>query len=166
MISNITAGSTTQIQAVIDNKLVLPLLEVLKDDDIQTKMEAAWAISNATSGGTREQIMSLVEQGCIKPLCDLLYSHDIRIIELVLDALGNMLKAGKDSTSNGNNAVACLIEEVGGPGQDLRTPAARELRHLQEVIRHDNKVLLQGDPSSLKRAGKTLRPPVSSNPPP
>jgi len=114
MISNITAGSTTQIQAVIDNKLVLPLLEVLKDDDIQTKVEAAWAISNATSGGTREQIMSLVEQGCIKPLCDLLYSHDIRIIELVLDALGNMLKAGKDSTSNGNNAVACLIEEVGG----------------------------------------------------
>ena len=114
MISNITAGSTTQIQAVIDNKLVLPLLEVLKDDDIQTKMEAAWAISNATSGGTREQIMSLVEQGCIKPLCDLLYSHDIRIIEVVLDALENMLKAGKDSTSNGNNAVACLIEEAGG----------------------------------------------------
>ena len=114
MISNITAGSTTQIQAVIDNKLVLPLLEVLKDDDIQTKVEAAWAISNATSGGTREQIMSLVEQGCIKPLCDLLYSHDIRIIELVLDALENMLKVGKDSTNDGTNPIALYIKEAEG----------------------------------------------------
>ena len=32
----------------------------------------------------------------------------------MLDALENILKAGKDSTSNGNNPVAHLIEEVGG----------------------------------------------------
>ena len=117
MISNITSGSTARIQAVIDNKLVLPLIEGLKGDNFRIHKEAAWAISNAASGGTREQIMYLVEQGSIKPLCDLLDSHDIRIIELVLDALGNMLKAGKDSTSNDNNPVVSLIKEAGGPNK-------------------------------------------------
>ena len=113
-ISNITAGSTAQIHAVIQANLVLPLIEVLKHDDFKTKKEAAWAISNATSGGTREQIMYLVERGCIKPLCDLLDCADIKIIQVVLDALENMLKVGKDSTNDGTNPIALYIEEAEG----------------------------------------------------
>ena len=129
MISNITSGSQAQIQAVIDNKLVLPLLEILKDDDFKTKKEAAWAISNAASDGTREQIMYLVEQGSIKPLCDLLGSYDIKIIEVVLDALENMLKAGKDSASNDNNPVAGLIKE------------AEALNKIHELQEHENNAI-------------------------
>lgn len=113
-ISNITAGSTTQIQSVITANLILPLIEVLKHDDFKTKKEAAWAISNATSGGTREQIMYLVERGCIKPLCDLLDCTDIKITQVVLDALENMLKVGKDLTNNGSNQIAIFIEEAEG----------------------------------------------------
>lgn len=56
------------------------------------KKEAAWAISNATSGGTPEQIKHLVEQGCIKPLCDLLTVEDNKIISVALEGLENILK--------------------------------------------------------------------------
>lgn len=33
--------------------------------EFKTRKEAAWAITNATSGGTQEQIQHLVEQVCI-----------------------------------------------------------------------------------------------------
>jgi len=115
MISNITAGIQAQIQAVIHANLVLPLIEILKnDDDFQIKKEAMWAIVNAISGGNREQIMYLVECGSIEPLCDLLDCADIKIIPVVLEALENMLNVGKDSANNGKNPVADLIEEAKG----------------------------------------------------
>ncbi len=55
--------------------------------------EAAWALSNATSGGTAEQIKYLVNIGCIKPLCDLLTCSDVRIVTVALEGLENILKA-------------------------------------------------------------------------
>lgn len=56
--------------------------------------EAAWAISNATSGGKPEQIKYLVQQGCIPPLCDLLEVHDAKIVTVALEGLENILKVG------------------------------------------------------------------------
>lgn len=57
-----------------------------------TKQEAAWAISNATSGGKPEQIKYLVTEGCIPPLCDLLEVHDAKIVTVALEGLENILK--------------------------------------------------------------------------
>ena len=71
-ISNITAGTKDQIQAVIDSTIIPPLISLLAHAEFDIKKEAAWAISNATSGGTADQIRYLVHQGAIKPLCDLL----------------------------------------------------------------------------------------------
>ena len=53
--------------------------------DFDVKKEAAWAISNVTSGGTPEQIRYLVTQQCIRPLCDLLTVQDPRIINVALE---------------------------------------------------------------------------------
>ena len=55
-ISNITAGNKAQIQAVIDEGLIPPVLYILNTAEFDIKKEAAWAISNACSGGTPEQI--------------------------------------------------------------------------------------------------------------
>lgn len=43
-------------QAVIDANIIPMLVEILGKAEFKTRKEAAWAITNATSGGTPEQI--------------------------------------------------------------------------------------------------------------
>ncbi|KAL3843551.1 hypothetical protein ACJIZ3_000954 [Penstemon smallii] len=116
-ISNITAGNRAQIQltsywfsveflleqAVIQANIILPLVQLLQHAEFEIKKEAAWAISNATSGGSQEQIRFLANQGCIKPLCDLLICPDPRIITVCLEGLENILKVGEADKENGMN---------------------------------------------------------------
>jgi len=92
------------------------LVHLLANAEFDIKKEAAWAISNATSGGSPEQIRYLVEQNCIKPLCDLLTASDARVITVALEGLENILKVGeKDALdTNGINRYAHLIEEAEG----------------------------------------------------
>ena len=121
-ISNITAGPPPQIQAVIDAQIIPPLIDILSNSnsDFNTRKEACWAISNATSGGLQQatQIRYLVNQGCIKPLCDLLTMADNGIIQVALDGLSNILEVGEmDKASTGPGAAnryATRVEESGG----------------------------------------------------
>lgn len=122
-ISNITAGNSTQIQAVIEANLIPPLIHLLSNGDFKTRKEACWAISNATSGGLQkpDQIRYLVQQGCVKPLCDLLACPDNKIIQVALDGLENILKVGEmdreaaqDTGEPRINRYAMFIEEFGG----------------------------------------------------
>ncbi|KAH9313006.1 hypothetical protein KI387_028041, partial [Taxus chinensis] len=103
-ISNITAGNNDQIQAVIDANIIPPLMKLLQTAEFDIKKEAAWAISNSTSGGSHEQIMYLVDQGCIKPLCDLLDCKDPKLVKLCLEGLENILKVGEAEKELGNTA--------------------------------------------------------------
>lgn len=92
---------------VIDCNIIPPLLLLLQTAEFDIKKEAAWAISNATSGGTPAQIKYLVTQGCIKPLCDLLQFQDPRIVTVALEGLENILKMGQlDRSSDGRNEYA------------------------------------------------------------
>jgi len=120
-ISNVTAGNSTQIQSVIDANIIPPLIHLLSNGDLKTRKEACWAISNATSGGLQkpDQIRYLVQQGCIKPLCDLLACPDNKIIQVALDGLENILKVGDMDKEAGDgqdsiNRYALFIEECTG----------------------------------------------------
>ena len=117
-ISNVTAGNATQIQTVIDANIMPPLIHLLSTADFKTKKEACWAISNATSGGLAnpDQIRYLVQQGTIKPLCDLLDCLDNKIIQVALDGLENILKIGEleKHEHGGQNRFALYVEEAGG----------------------------------------------------
>lgn len=44
------------LQAVIDANIIPPLVQLLQNAEFDIKKEAAWAISNATSGGTHDQL--------------------------------------------------------------------------------------------------------------
>lgn len=48
--------TTLSPQAVIDANIFPVLIEILQKAEFRTRKEAAWAITNATSGGTPEQI--------------------------------------------------------------------------------------------------------------
>lgn len=43
-------------QAVIDANIFPALIEILRQAEFKTRKEAAWAITNATSGGSHDQI--------------------------------------------------------------------------------------------------------------
>ncbi|KAL8464001.1 hypothetical protein ACS0TY_033802 [Phlomoides rotata] len=86
------------------------------------------AISNATSGGSNEQIMHLVTLNCIKPLCDLLICPDARIVAVCLEGLNNYLRVGEAEKGNtgGVNYFTQLIDEADG---------SKKIENLQT---HDN----------------------------
>ncbi len=105
-----------QIQAVLDANLLSPLIHLLATAEFDIKKEAAWAISNATSGGTADQIRQLVQSGCIKPLCELLTVNDARIITVALEGLENILKVGQTETldlSQSSSTCIKLIKTLG-----------------------------------------------------
>ena len=82
--------------------LVLSLLSGLWENIVKSiKKEAAWAISNATSRGTHAKINYLVNQGCIKPLCDLLVYPDPRNVIVCLKGLKEYLKFREENEEQG-----------------------------------------------------------------
>ncbi|GJN10635.1 hypothetical protein PR202_ga28746 [Eleusine coracana subsp. coracana] len=93
IVSNITAGSKDQIQ------------------------EAAWAITNAASGGSSDQIQYLVSHGCLEPLCRILTYQDSDLVYTCLEGLQKILQAGeagKKGQDSGTNPYAEFILECGG----------------------------------------------------
>lgn len=118
-LSNITAGTSAQIQAVIDANLVPSLIHIMGTAEFKTRKEACWAIANATSGALSQpdQIKYFVEQGCIKPLCDLLTITEATTLNIALDGIENILKVGevvKDQSHGEHNEYAIFVEEAGG----------------------------------------------------
>ncbi|CAA2969318.1 importin subunit alpha [Olea europaea subsp. europaea] len=98
---------------------ISPLLELLRIAEFGIKRQVAWVISNATSGGTHEQIKFLVHEGCIKPLCDLLISpNEVEIIECCLAGLDNILEVEEAEKNQDNaedvNVFAQMIGDAGG----------------------------------------------------
>ncbi|XP_017059960.1 importin subunit alpha-7 [Drosophila ficusphila] len=112
-ISNIAAGNREQIQAIINANIFPQLMIIMQTAEFKTRKEAAWAITNATSSGTSEQINYLVRVGCVPPMCDFLTVVDSDIVQVALNALENILKAGEKFQTR-PNPYAITIEECGG----------------------------------------------------
>lgn len=79
--------------------------------DLSTRTDAATAISKLLITGTPDQVLFVVEQRAIAPLCRLLSVEDSTVIVAILDALMHILrKAG----STALDTVRGQIEECGG----------------------------------------------------
>ena len=81
---------------MIDAGLIPQIILLLSYGEFQTQKEAAWAISNLTVSGRKEQVTYLVHQGVIPPFCKLLTCKDAQVIQVLLDGLHNILKMAGD----------------------------------------------------------------------
>ena len=101
---------------MIDANIIPALIDVMGRAEFKTRKEAAWAITNAVSGGSADQIRFLVDQGCIPPLCNLLTVMDGKIVQVALNGLEHILRAGLQESKmhGGMNLYAVAIEECYG----------------------------------------------------
>ncbi|CAA0408637.1 unnamed protein product [Arabidopsis thaliana] len=99
--------------SVIDANLIPRFVYLAQNNELDLKKEGVWAISNVTAGGSHDQIIYLVQQGCIKPLCDLLVCPDVRIILVCLDGLEHILNVGEANIGEVNDYYQ-LVEDAQG----------------------------------------------------
>ncbi|KAF8772781.1 hypothetical protein HU200_005367 [Digitaria exilis] len=128
-LSYLTHRDEAHTQAVINGNLIGPLVHLMGTAESAISNGAAWAITNATCGGTHDQIKYLVSQGCIKAFCDFLGHSDPRILKVCLEGLENILMVGEAEKSLGNcdiNMYAEMIEDVDA------------LDKIEDLQNHDN----------------------------
>ncbi|PPR96930.1 hypothetical protein GOBAR_AA23746 [Gossypium barbadense] len=117
-VKRIVIGDDVQIQATIEANIISPLVHLLQNAEFDIKKQAAQAISNATSGGTHDQIRFLVSQGCIKPLYDLLCYFDLEVVTVCLQGLENIIKVEEADKNmgiiGGVNLYAQMIDAAEG----------------------------------------------------
>ncbi|XP_033370775.1 importin subunit alpha-4 isoform X3 [Parus major] len=116
-VGNIVTGTDEQTQVVLNCDVLsyFPHLlthpkEKINKGDFGTQKEAAWAISNLTISGRKDQVEYLVQQNVIPPFCNLLSVKDSQVVQVVLDGLKNILIMAGDEAST----IAEIIEECGG----------------------------------------------------
>lgn len=109
-VSNITAGSPDQIQAVIDSNLIPDVVWHLANGDISQQKEALWTIYNISLSGTLKQLEYLVAQGAVSGLCGVLGIKDNGVVKNALEALNCILSVCYSE----NPEITTVIEECGG----------------------------------------------------
>merc|ERR1712118_182548 len=116
LLSNVTAGTPDQIQAVIDVGLLSRVVELcLGGSSHMIRKEAFWTIANLAVGGRNDQIHVAVDLGLIKALVEgLSFQGDAQLICAVIDGLSNVLKVGADHSADGENRYLSLMEESDG----------------------------------------------------
>ena len=99
-LSNIAAGTPSQIQAVIDSGAIPPLVKLVNNEntDKEVRSEACWVVLNATSCGNDEQIDILINEGCVSVLGVLL--TEASMVMMALEGLERVLQMEGNRDSN------------------------------------------------------------------
>lgn len=96
LLSNIAAGTKDQIGALMSMPSEMAaVISMAKSGEWEVKKEATWVLSNIATGGTDSHIEALVELNGIESLCSVLTAADARIVSVALEAIENILQAGR-----------------------------------------------------------------------
>jgi importin subunit alpha-1 len=136
-VSNITAGNSSQIRAVIAANIFPKLIETLASETIcdNLKKEVLWALANASSGGTAEQVGTMVANHCIEPMCRMLNNKNASIVSVAIEGLTNIRKA----------KVQVTVSKVDSPLMFTNSSAeVRKHMNKSEIINWSNKSLHAG----------------------
>jgi importin subunit alpha-6/7 len=139
LLSNVTAGTIQQIQSVFDEGFLPILLRLSEEAEFEIRKELMWAITNAISCGTKDQVTMVITQGFVKPICDLITTHDTKLAMICLEALEKTLRVGEgliSAKTNDMNPVAMLVEKYGALDaiEDLQNHTNKRIHSLAEKI--------------------------------
>ncbi|CAI2364238.1 unnamed protein product [Moneuplotes crassus] len=116
-LSNICAGPTDHISALIKCGIIDKLIELIEADEYGIRSEAGWCISNATAQKNAEIVEEIVSKKGIEAMCCLLKSKiEVKTAIILLEGIKNCLDVGQQSFINeeGFNKFALIFENCGG----------------------------------------------------
>ena len=132
-LAHLCLGNMDQIQMVVDTNIIPPLMSIMRNEGGEVQRAALAAIARILTRGSDEQVRSVVRQGVIGDLCDLLTARDADVILLALDGLEAVLRidplgaTDKRMDELGIAEYAPMVEECGG------------LVSIEGLQSHDNK---------------------------
>jgi len=113
-LSNIGAGTQSQVQQLLNHEVVMKsVVNLTNDVNKDVKREATFVMSNMVNTGTSEQRKHMIELGFFSTLVEMLKEDDARTLVVVLEGLGHFLDYGKDD-AGGENLVVVQFETLGG----------------------------------------------------
>ena len=131
LLSNIAAGNTQQVAALVGTTSMLSMvITQMASGEWDVRKEAAWVVSNVATGGTPAHVAQLVECGALRPLCDLLEVGDAKVVEVALDGLEAILRAGEASGLD----FVTLLHEADGSERLERLQAHANERIYQRAV--------------------------------
>ena len=120
VISNITAGTKTQIEYVLKNgNIVNKLLSLTKDNDFSIKMEAINALSFACSGSDFALCIVLINLNIFENFIELLgINNEPKFILTILEGIENIFQQGEIMKQiNQFNPFVKKFDDLGGVNQ-------------------------------------------------
>ncbi|EGG20149.1 hypothetical protein DFA_07269 [Cavenderia fasciculata] len=98
-ISNFAAGPPSQIQMIIDAKIIPQLITIVATGHEDSKREAAWALVNATSGAQASQSDYLVKAGVVESMAEILKTTSTvaALVKELLKALALLFAKGPNN---------------------------------------------------------------------
>lgn len=128
ILSKIAAGTTQQIEAMIEENFFPKLMEIANATDRQCAVEAFWAICNAIIYGNKERIGYFVNIGIIPTLCLWLEKPlKDKVLKLGMDTLNKILS----STLNLGTKDSEHIRDVMKILQKQNKPMSKEESHVR-----------------------------------
>lgn len=114
LISNIIAGTQSQIQAVIDAGIMPFIIEVLRTGDFKCQFEASWAVANLAQGGNSKQILTLLQDNAIPALCSALKQTNVDLLNNALETLYTLLTTVSTCCPEKLEEIREAVEEAEG----------------------------------------------------
>lgn len=137
-LSNISAGTPSQIQAVIDSGAIPPLVKLVNNEntDKEVRSEACWVVLNATSCGNDEQIDLLVKEGCVSVLGVLLTESNM--VMMALEGLERVLQMEENRDRDVSFTTTDNNDE--GSGHQTVVRCAELIKSVIDSPHHSNAV--------------------------
>ncbi len=115
-ISNITCGTTDQLQAVINAEIFPKILHLIGDSDspVGVMKQAIFAVSNASTNATQEQMRYLLlEAGALPAMCAALPEVEEDLVKLIVDFFASVYESGnKGDPTQDNIFVEYLAKDA------------------------------------------------------